>query len=486
MTQGSYVDETLFGSSRKPSRSGYAVISKSKINGLLGDSVTIKRSELNALKNKAVLKTVDRRSIAKEKRQKALAERSRIRKERMAKKGAMGNTVLDDKLNMFKKQGAVSKSELQAMKDKNHDDVQHMNQIMLYAECAMVREKQIAEKKKIKLKEKEVEKQLHLEMEKSRIKAIRELEVRETIKLRKKKEDAVIIRKQIAERERERLRKRELAEQEGQRIVQRIKENEKRQEEEAQAKIEYIRKLHEEILAANDAAARAKLRKKQQEIEEDERIAKYIREKEAREAAEEERQNQIAAAKEMEVSRLRSMQEKANDQRSELDELRARRYQEAHDRKWRLAEREKALKHQEMLRDLARVRSEQKMYKEKRVHEIKKQDYEAHMAALLWQKKEQEKEDREAEKKRMARVDIQKIVLSQIQEKEASKVKKRVEYRKERGKVMAKLDEEKDRIEAIKMAKLEMMARKGVPEKFRAELAKKQVLKPKIGYRNRH
>ena len=56
------------------------VISKSKISGLLGDSVTIKRSELNALKNKAVLKTVDRRSIAKEKRQKALAERSRIRK----------------------------------------------------------------------------------------------------------------------------------------------------------------------------------------------------------------------------------------------------------------------------------------------------------------------------------------------------------------------------------------------------------------------
>lgn len=41
----------------------------------------------------------------------------------------------------------------------------------------------------------------------------------------------------------------------------------------------------------------------------------------------------------METARLRAQQERANDRQAELDELRARRYQEAYEREWRTKER---------------------------------------------------------------------------------------------------------------------------------------------------
>lgn len=53
-------------------------------------------------------------------------------------------------------------------------------------------------------------------------------------------------------------------------------------------------------------------------------------------AAEKER---IAKEKELETARLRALQERAADKQSELDELRARRYQEAKEREWRAKER---------------------------------------------------------------------------------------------------------------------------------------------------
>jgi hypothetical protein len=48
----------------------------------------------------------------------------------------------------------------------------------------------------------------------------------------------------------------------------------------------------------------------------------------------------IHAAKEMEIAKMRAAQEKAMDNRSAMDELRAKRSQEAADRKWRQQQKE--------------------------------------------------------------------------------------------------------------------------------------------------
>eukprot|EP00466_Bigelowiella_natans_P002740 jgi/Bigna1/86519/estExt_fgenesh1_pg.C_110087 len=520
--QGSSVDETLFASkhnSRRTSRKGYTVISKSKLKNLLGqgDAVVLKSSELSAIKAMAPRTVTNAKTRSKEKYNKTLTIRSQQRKDRMMKKGKMGTVSIveaDKEVVVNKKEDA---NDLQKRRDEDHDDVKHMNQILLYAQCASIRDKQLEEKKMIAQRRAEEEKEVFMKMEEERVRAIRMVEEREKVKIMKRKEDAVMLRKQIQFRERERLRKRERAEQEAELMLERIKENERRQEEEARRKIEHGRKLHAEVMAANDAAARAKLRRKQEEFfldhssnfclgsslvrnekngrtydfpsvskksnrvnEENERIARYIKQKELKEAREEERLAAIKAAKEQEVARLRAQQEKANDRRSELDELRARRYQEASDRRWRLAEKEKAMKQREMMRDMDRVRNEQRLYKEKAINEQRKQDQELHLRTLKWQKEQEEREALEAERKRMVRMQIQDTVVQQISEHERSKKAEREQYLTEGNKIKAALAQEKARIEAVKANKLMQMKKMGIPSKYQAELAKKKVLQSKV------
>lgn len=67
-----------------------------------------------------------------------------------------------------------------------------------------------------------------------------------------------------------------------------------------------------------------------------------------------------AREKEAETARLRAMQERAADKQSELDELRARRYQESRDREWRNKERAQGERQAAMQRELAEARAAQK------------------------------------------------------------------------------------------------------------------------------
>ncbi len=61
-----------------------------------------------------------------------------------------------------------------------------------------------------------------------------------------------------------------------------------------------------------------------------------MKQKEEREAAQEAELNRIKSEKEREIARLRQLQERAQDRQAQIDELRAKRYQEAKDRQWRM------------------------------------------------------------------------------------------------------------------------------------------------------
>ena len=78
----------------------------------------------------------------------------------------------------------------------------------------------------------------------------------------------------------------------------------------------------------------------------------------------------IAKEKEMETARLRAQQEKMADKQAELDELRARRYQEEKEKEWR--EKELAAKRQKekTLAELARARESQKAAKIRQLGEM--------------------------------------------------------------------------------------------------------------------
>lgn len=97
-----------------------------------------------------------------------------------------------------------------------------------------------------------------------------------------------------------------------------------------------------QVMDANSEQIERKKAMQQMEVEEDERIAEYNKQKQLREAAIAEEKDRIAREKEAECARLRAAQEKVADKQSEMDELRARRHAEVVEREWREREAAKA------------------------------------------------------------------------------------------------------------------------------------------------
>lgn len=62
--------------------------------------------------------------------------------------------------------------------DEQLDDVKQMNQMMLYAQCVTIRDKQVDEKKQALSQEKAEDRRLDLIMERDRQKAVKEAEAR--------------------------------------------------------------------------------------------------------------------------------------------------------------------------------------------------------------------------------------------------------------------------------------------------------------------
>lgn len=84
-----------------------------------------------------------------------------------------------------------------------------------------------------------------------------------------------------------------------------------------------------------------------------------MRKKAEREQAREEEQVAIKAEKEREIARLRSLQEKAQDQQALFDELNAQRIQEEVEREWRTKQLAIAKKKKEDLEQLHLARAKQ-------------------------------------------------------------------------------------------------------------------------------
>lgn len=116
------------------------------------------------------------------------------------------------------------------------------------------------------------------------------------------------------------------------------------------------RQLMEEVMETNQRQLEMKRMAKQEEVEEDMRIAEYIRQRDLREQALAEEKERIAKEKELEIARLRAQQERANDRQAEIDELRARRYQEQSEREWRDKERREQERRERMQDELSRAR----------------------------------------------------------------------------------------------------------------------------------
>lgn len=358
--------------------------------------------------------------------------------------------------------------------DESLDEVKGMNQVMQYAKCVTVRDAQILEKKALAAEKAEEDRRLDMMMELERLKALRMYEEREAKRHEDQKKGAAVIRAQIEEREQERLRKIELRQQEQDAMLRYIDKMKGEDKEEGGRRKENSRRLMEDVALANAEQIRLKSKQQEMEIEEDARIAEYNREKERRDQEVADEQAQLKHEREMEVARLRSKQEKAQDKQAELDAIRARRAQEAHERENRRREQSERQRNAEINDDLARAREQQRFDREQLLAEQAYQEQEEFDRIIALQKKAEEqdaiKRQRDNELRTRNALDLQK----QINEIEEQRRKKRRDELQTGQDAAAAMRDREATVDAIRAQKLTELESLQVPKQYRQELVKKR------------
>ena len=510
------VDESLFGGGKGPAQTGG--MSKAKLEKLVNekpthvetDSIVITGNELDRLRKLATV--VNKADIERERQEaeaaKAAAQaKARERKEKMIAMEAKRKANLAKSDLEMEDESKMSNllENAERARDEQLDDVKHMNQMMLYAKCVTIRDAQLLEKQMIQKEKADHEKAIDMAMEQERLKALELTEERERAKMDERLRGAAIIRMQIEQREKERIRQEELRDQERdhmlkeiermkheQREKERIREQEQldmereamlRQierlkqaevEKEAERKV-LNQQLLEEAAAGNAEQIKRKALVKAKIAEEEQRIADYIAEKDRKEAARMEELEEEVRRKAEETARLRAMQEKAADKASEADALRAKRAQEDYERAWRKKERDAVEKKERMLKEVMESREQMKKDREK-VHAeaAQAEKIQFHRILVVQKAAEAAEQERElADKQR--RLAHNEDIRRQIADAEESRQRARQEFLEEGQKIRYSNDLEKKRLQAIKQRKMAELQRSGVPEKYLSELSQKKM-----------
>ena len=479
------VDDSLFGA--KASQPG-STISKERLDKLLNekpahvetDSIVISGNELDRLRKLATVVNkadVERQRQEAEKAKQAAQAKARERKEKMIAMEAKRKANLAKSDLEVEDEGKMSNllENAERARDEQLDDVKHMNQMMLYAKCVTIRDAQLLEKQMIQKEKADHEKAIDMLMEQERLKAIELTEERERQKQEERLRGAAIIRMQIEQREKERIREQEQLDMEREamlRQIERLKQAEKEKEEVRRVQ---GKELLEEAASANAEQIKRKELVRQKLADEEQRIAAYIAEKDRKEQERQEALDEEVRKKAEETARLRAMQEKAADKQAEADALRAKRAQEDYERAWRKKEKEAQEKKDRMLSDIMMSREQAKKMKEKVQAEAAQAEKSQFERILKVQKAAASAEnDRElADKQR--RLAHNEDIRKQIAENDESRQRNRQEFLEEGQKIRYAKTLEKKRLEAIKQRKLAELQRSGVPEKYLAELSGKKM-----------
>mmetsp|Transcript_18082 Transcript_18082/g.30965 ORF Transcript_18082/g.30965 Transcript_18082/m.30965 type:complete len:510 (-) Transcript_18082:446-1975(-) len=490
--KASFVDESLFGNSKPgaycpPAKSQTEILDKNVGRSIKAgrpaaharteEVVTVSRNDLERMLKPSIVMSAD--DIASTKRElnqrrEATQAVSQVRKERMIKLGEEAKKKLPEtETDRLKAQtNSKIKSRAEYLLEEQEDEVKHMNMMVTYSKCVTIRDAQIEEKKRMMLEAEEDNRRQDLMMEIERLKALQQYETREQQRMDERRRGARVLEEQIEERVRGRIRQEELRDQE--RLMM-LKDQERIKEEELTVAIEKKlagEALMKEVAAANSEQIRRKEQMKNREKEEDLKILQYTRAKEARELEIATEKERIAAEKELETSRLRAMQERAADKAAELDELRARRYQEAKEREWRGKERATAERKTAMLDDLAVARDAQKAAKIQQRADMAHVEHDEFMRVLAVNRTKEAEEMHAQATQHSINERFKMDLQAQILTNEEKRKYDRQAYLEEGRRIREAAEAERLRLLEIKDRKLSSLVDLGVPSKYRAELEK--------------
>ena len=349
---------------------------------------------------------------------------------------------------------------------KEDDYVKQMDKMVLYAKVATIRDRQIIDKKKIEEINKKKEEKLDLLMELERLKDLKYREEEKEKLIKKQREGSLILKEQIKNIQHERELQKELIEKEGKemkKLMEKIFEDEKKKKEQEKIKNEIRIK---EFLEANRISILNKEKRKKEEKEEDIKIYEYNIEKAKKEEEMFQEKKRLEIKKELELSKLRDKQLKINDNKEELDSLRAKRTFEENERKIRKKEMDDMINKQKKINELIRDNKRQIEAKELILAEEAIKEKEQFNNIINEQIKEIDRLNEIEKKKKEQFVNHREELKKQIlntQEKE--KIDRR-EILEEGRKIRQNNEEYKKNLEKVKKQRINYLKSLNIEDKY--------------------
>jgi len=438
------------------------------------DSVVLRKSDFESIRSNAKYVSPAEAERAKEQKLQEKLERNKkaqLRKTKMLeleRKARSAKPMLSEleQLRVSERESVLTEAAAKML--KNHDKVKKMDSLVLYAKCATIRDRQLKEKEVLKVQRKEAEQQMDELMEIDRLNAIEKMAARDLERERSTKASAEVIVKQLRENETKRMIEKEQKIMEGVEMVAKIKRQQ--QEEERKQALRQLEgsKLLEEIKRSNQQIANARAQEKERQRLEDEKIAKYLRDKDQREAAYEEEMAAIEAQKERKKEQISAKQEHVMEQTVALENIRIRRSQEKAEREWRQKQKEEELKKQETKRVLFEARERQRLEKELRLAQqatIERMEFEKNVNAFHAQQHEIERQQTEAHHKKEQ---YREMLQHQMEQTEKLRGAERMQTEDKR----LEMEREAAQLAEVKKQKIAEMEKYGVPAKYMADLVR--------------
>lgn len=362
----------------------------------------------------------------------------------------------------------------EAKANEDLDEVKAMNAEMMAARVRTIRDAQLELIRQRRQEQREEEIREAKMLEDGRQAALKIYAERERMLREQRRRGGDVILAQIEEKRRNMQiqRKRDEEDRKAQ-----MEANQKALEEDRRLQLERKKRAQDfmqECMATNLIALRRKQNERERELEEDQVIAEFNREKAAREEEYEQKVRRAKKMKEYEIAQVRKMQQRAIDTKAQEDEIRARRVEEEQARKERQRELEEVKRRQEMAEQQLKDHDDAIRLKQQRIIEMAKVERTEFERMMQVQRAKREKERLEQERKR------------KIDEQYRENLKNEMEMKREEKRLrpLRDLDEQKhideinqdykDKIERIRQMKLDQLASEGVPEKYLADLRRKR------------
>ena len=349
---------------------------------------------------------------------------------------------------------------------KEDDYVKQMDKMVLYAKVATIRDRQIIDKKKIEEINKKKEEKLDLLMELERLKDLKYREEEKEKLIKKQREGSLILKEQIKNIQHERELQKELIEKEGKemkKLMEKIFEDEKKKKEQEKIKNEIRIK---EFLEANRISILNKEKRKKEEKEEDIKIYEYNIEKAKKEEEMFQEKKRLEIKKELELSKLRDKQLKINDNKEELDSLRAKRTFEENERKIRKKEMDDMINKQKKINELIRDNKRQIEAKELILAEEAIKEKEQFNNIINEQIKEIDRLNEIEKKKKEQFVNHREELKKQILNKQEKEKIDRREILEEGRKIRQNNEEYKKNLEKVKKQRINYLKSLNIEDKY--------------------